>query len=62
MLKRDTNSGFHELFQFQLEKSNLYFEWMSVIHEYFEVHVITKSTNLHVYSSFPTLITRPRCN
>jgi hypothetical protein len=23
-----------------------------------EMHVITKSTNLHVYSSFPTLITR----
>jgi hypothetical protein len=31
------------------------FEWKSVI---IEMHVITRSTNLHVYSSFPTLIIR----
>ena len=34
---------------------NQYFEWKSVI---MEMHVITKSTNLHVSSIFPTLITR----
>ena len=41
------------------KRSNLYFEWKSVI---MEMHVITKFTNLHVYSSFPTLITRRWCN
>jgi hypothetical protein len=39
--------------------SYIYFEWKSVI---MEMHVITKSTNLHVYSSFPTLIARRLCN
>ena len=44
-------------FDSSTKKSNLYFEWKSVI---MEMHVIsTKFTNLHVYSSFPTLITRP---
>ena len=36
------------------KKSNIYFEWKSVI---MEMHVITKFTNLLVYSSFLTLIT-----
>ena len=40
---------------FDSSRKNLtYFEWKSVI---MEMHVITKSTNLDVYSSFPTLIT-----
>jgi hypothetical protein len=37
------------------KRSNLYFEWKSVI---IEMHVITKSTNLHMYSCFPTLISK----
>jgi hypothetical protein len=41
---------------FDSSRKNLtYFEWKSVI---MEMHVIAKFTNLHVYSSFPTLITR----
>ena len=46
MLKRYKNYGFHELFWFQMEKSNLFFgdEWKFVI----EMYVITKSINLDV--------------
>jgi hypothetical protein len=35
--------GFHELFQFSYEKSNLYFE----VKVSMKMHVTTKSTNLH---------------
>jgi hypothetical protein len=42
-------------------KSLTDFEWKSVIME-MHVHVITKFTDLHIYSSFPTLITRWWCN
>ena len=48
MLKPYTNYGFHELFQFQLENLTYILKWQSVI----EMHVIRKSTNLHVYSCF----------
>jgi hypothetical protein len=27
-----------------------------------EMHFLTKSTNLHVYSNFPTIITKRCCN
>ena len=41
---------------FDSSRKNLTYmlKWKSVM----EMHAITKSTNLHVYSSFPTLITR----
>ena len=41
---------------FDSSNKNLTFflKWKSVM----EMHVITKSTNLHVYSCFPTCITR----
>ena len=42
-------------FDSSMKRSNLYFEWKSVI---MEMHEITKSTNLHVHSSFPTLISK----
>jgi hypothetical protein len=47
MLTLNTNYGFHELFRFQWEKSNLIFvvEVMSVM----EIHLIRKSTNLYGY-------------
>jgi hypothetical protein len=56
-----TKTGHHNIAEILLKValSTKNPEWMSVI---MEMHVITKSTNLHVYSSFPTLITRRWCN
>jgi len=48
MLKRYTNYDFHELFRFYKKNLIYFFKGKSVM----EMNVITKTTNLHVYSCF----------